>query len=192
MVWVNEFIFIDSSKTSLSSLLEYSCKLSSSKLLSYQQVFVSSAYFRFGWNWSKLKVFFPLWWFNYILVPFFSWLYFCYLFSVFDWSYVNRFVHAIPDWRLIFDLNVLQRTNNSWDPNINASTLLVESFRKGYCLSGLELGNGKVPLFYMEMYPFLFFCVYRSIWKVLLFFFSSVVCCSSHYFFAYFNWISIV
>lgn len=61
--------------------------------------------------------------------------------TMFDWVYLNKFVRSVPDWLLVFDLNVLQRTNNSWDPSINASSLLHQSAAKGYCLAGLELGN---------------------------------------------------
>lgn len=72
--------------------------------------------------------------------------------TMFDWVYLNEFVRSIPGWKLIFDLNVLQRTNGHWDPSINASSLLVESSKKGYCLAGFELGNEPDSFFHILGY----------------------------------------
>lgn len=64
-------------------------------------------------------------------------------FSADNWIKINEFCQA-TGMKLLFDLNVLLRTNDSnssWDPR-NAELLLDYSFSQGYHIDW-ELGNGK-------------------------------------------------
>ena len=53
---------------------------------------------------------------------------------------LHQFVSKVG-WMLIFDLNVLVRSNGSWDPT-NAIQLMDYTVKKGYKMAGWELGNG--------------------------------------------------
>lgn len=57
------------------------------------------------------------------------------------WNELHEFVKAVG-WKMIFDFNVLIRKGGYWDPS-NAINLLKYSARKGYNITGFELGNGE-------------------------------------------------
>ncbi|XP_052773715.1 heparanase-like isoform X2 [Mya arenaria] len=52
---------------------------------------------------------------------------------------IHQFVTSVS-WDLIFDLNVLLRTNDHWNPT-NAMELMNYTIKKGYKMAGWELGN---------------------------------------------------
>lgn len=72
----------------------------------------------------------------------------CYTYSCNDFSFVpgtffdeaHEFVSTVG-WDFIFDLNVLFRQNDKWDPS-NAMELMNYTVKHGYKMAGWELGNG--------------------------------------------------
>ena len=54
---------------------------------------------------------------------------------------LHDFISTV-DWDLIFDVNLLYRTNDRWDPS-NARELMKYTVKRGYRVAAWELGNGR-------------------------------------------------
>ncbi|WAR21373.1 HPSE-like protein [Mya arenaria] len=63
---------------------------------------------------------------------------------------IHQFVTSVS-WDLIFDLNVLLRTNDHWNPT-NAMELMNYTIKKGYKMAGWELGNEPNAFYHLIKY----------------------------------------